>query len=62
MSQSRLLSTNGAARYKNYVCQIDFSSATYTTVTTTICRDTSTTNNFIRKSYGTGIKYDPNTG
>ena len=56
VTQSRLLSTTGAACYKRYVCQIDFSSAAYTTVTTTICRDYSSA--AIRKNYGTGLKYD----
>ena len=62
MTQSRLLSTNGAAAYKLHSCQIDFSSAAYITVTTTKCIDISLTLSFIRKNYGTGIKYDPVAG
>ena len=39
MTASRLLSTNGAAAYNRHFCQIDFGSAAYTTVTSTICVD-----------------------
>ena len=60
MTQSRLLSTTGAATYKSYYCQIDFSSAAYTTVTTTICKDASMNSPF--KNYGTGLKYEPLAG
>ena len=57
MAQSRLLSTTGVAIGKLYLCQIDFSDVSYTTVTSTICRDYS--NPVAWKQYGTGIKYDP---
>ena len=62
MTASRLLSTTGAETYKRYFCQIEFSSATYTTVTTTICIDVSNPATSQRKNYGTGLKYDPITG
>ena len=39
MTQSRLLSTTPAAMSKAQFCQIDFSNAAYTTVTSTTCRD-----------------------
>ena len=60
MTQSRLLSTNGYASYRNYFCQINFSGASYTTVITTNCKDLSYNNYYAY--YGTGIKYDPIAG
>ena len=55
------MSTNGIAVYKTHLCQIDFTDASCTTVTSSKCRDVSfLTYNW--KTYGTGIKYDPIAG
>ena len=59
MTNSRLLSTTGASTNFRHLCQINFSSAAYTTVTTTKCINYSNGAFNYRKSYGTGIKYDP---